>query len=111
LIVLSTRKRSADEDNSLDSQSRAMTTNDLTWKQYFNWLWWLYKNPQQPMRRPRATWAQVLRALGFQSVENLTLRTVDAGIIPACIDVPIQRIKLFDLGILCFTMGFTSVKI
>lgn len=101
----------ANDENSLDEVSLAVTTKELTWQQYFKWHWWLFLNPQQPMRRPRATWAQVLRALGFRSVKALTMRNVDAGTIPDYIDVPIQRVKLFDLGILCFTMGFTSVKI
>ena len=44
-------------------------------------------------------------------MKRLTLRHIDADSIPTYIDVPIQRAKLFDMGILALSLGFTSVHI
>ncbi|KAK3389219.1 hypothetical protein B0H63DRAFT_537002 [Podospora didyma] len=86
-------------------------TSDLPWKYWFHWQWWIFWNPPQRLDRPRASWAQILRAFGVTNVKKITLRHIDAGSIPTNMDIPIQRVKLFDMGILALTMGFTTIAI
>ena len=45
-----------------------VTSADLNWSEWLKWTWWKYQHPPQPMLRPRATWAQMLRALGLDDV-------------------------------------------
>lgn len=61
--------------------------------------------------RPRATWAQLIRAIGINDTTDLVLQHLDADSIPSIIDVPVQRIKLFDLGCLALFLGFHTVEI
>jgi hypothetical protein len=63
------------------------------------------------MRRPRATWAQLLRAFSLRDTVKLFMRHVDASTIPRELDVPIQRIGLFELGKIAMFLGFTEVEI
>jgi hypothetical protein len=49
--------------------------------------------------------------LGLRNTEDLILRTVDAATIPSVFDVPIQRIRLYDIGMLSLILGFSSVEI
>jgi hypothetical protein len=64
------------------------------------------------MRRPRATWAQLLRAFGLRDIRAIIRKNpIDADTIPSAIDVPIQRIRLMDLGHMALIMGFTSVEV
>lgn len=50
-------------------------------------------------------------AMGIRDTKELTYRHADADIIPSSIDVPIQRIKLFDLGLLALYLNFKKVHI
>jgi hypothetical protein len=70
-----------------------------------------FSNPRTPMIRSRATWSQMLLSYGIKDTKSLTRRLVDADSIPASLDVPIQHIKLWELGIIAFTLGFTTVNI
>lgn len=68
-------------------------------------------NPIFSPDRPRATWAQVIQALGITDTSSLVVNKLDADTIPSGIDVPIQRLRLFDLGRLALIMGCTTVEI
>jgi len=74
-------------------------------------LWYRFRNPWRPLQLPRASWAQLLLALGIEDTQELTLRLVDADEVHANLDVPTQRISLRSLGFLAFKLGFTSVTI
>ena len=100
------------KDDGSGNLNHKVTTADLNWSEWLKWIWWKYQHPPQPMLRPRATWAQMLRALGLSDVEPIIrLASIDADTIPSALDVPIQRVKLKHLGHLAFILGFKSVKI
>jgi hypothetical protein len=63
------------------------------------------------LQRPKASWAQLLLALGIRDTKSLRLRMVDADGVSDAIDAPIQRISLKSLGMLAHLLGFTSVSI
>lgn len=75
--------------------------------------WWILRHKGLPMSAPRASWAQMLLALGIKETKTLAIdtREIDADTIPASIDVAVQGVRLFDLGILAFSMAYTSVSI
>jgi hypothetical protein len=93
------------------SEEVYVTTKELTWALYIKWCYWIFWNPPPPMRRPRATWAQLLRAFSLRDTKKLFRRHVDASAIPRDLDVPIQRIGLFELGKIAMFLGFTEVEI
>ncbi|PVI02126.1 hypothetical protein DM02DRAFT_670801 [Periconia macrospinosa] len=78
---------------------------------YLRWRWWILRNPPQPIRRPRATWAQLLSTFGLRDTKKLLGQHVDASAIPRVLDVPVQRISLFELGKIAMFLGFTDVEI
>ncbi|KAI9773499.1 MAG: hypothetical protein M1839_002081 [Geoglossum umbratile] len=93
---------------------RIISISDVPWRHWklrLAFLKWRWRHPLQPNRRPRASWAQLLFAFGIRETHLLKIRLTDADMIPSNLDVPLQRIGLFDLGVLAFLMGFTSVKI
>ncbi|KAH0556283.1 hypothetical protein GP486_005792 [Trichoglossum hirsutum] len=98
----------------LADTSKIISISDIPWvhwKLRLAFLKWRWNHPLQPNRRPRASWAQLLFAFGITETKALMNQLVDADMIPSNLDVPLQRIGLFDLGVLAFLMGFTSVKI
>jgi hypothetical protein len=84
---------------------------DLSWRQsliflryrIFGWHW------RTPIQRPRASWAQLLVALGITEVKELILVPQDSDTIPSSLDNPLQRVKLRDLGRIAFILGFQTV--
>ncbi|KAF2686121.1 hypothetical protein K458DRAFT_363725 [Lentithecium fluviatile CBS 122367] len=86
---------------------------ELTLHQQIKLWWWLRQDHQLPKTPPRASWAQMLMALGIRDTKSLASGKpdIDADSIPANVDVPHQAVKLYDVGILAFAMGFTSVVI
>jgi hypothetical protein len=106
-VILHTR----DKDGQLFRPPRLASTKHLNWAAWVRWQRWKLAHPPKPARRPRATWAQVLRAFGFNDAKTLISRLIDADSIPSYFDMPIQRIKLFDIGILAHCMAFTTVEI
>lgn len=83
----------------------------LPWKAACEFLTWKAQHPLFHERRPRASWAQMLYALGVRDTSELRTRFADADAIPSNMDVPFQRISLFNLGSLAFLMGFTRVQV
>ena len=65
----------------------------------------------RPLQRPKASWAQMLLALGIRDTKELQLRMVDADGVSDALDAPIQRIQLQSLGLLAHVLGFASVSI
>lgn len=63
------------------------------------------------MRRPRASWSQIITACGIRKTESLKRRVIDADTIPSCMDVPFQYVELSSLGVLCVIMGFKDITI
>jgi len=63
------------------------------------------------MRRPRASWSQIITACGIRGTESLKRRVIDADTIPSCMDVPFQYVELSSLGVLCVVMGFKDITI
>jgi hypothetical protein len=63
------------------------------------------------LQRPKASWAQLLLALGIRNTKRLRLRMVDADGVLDAIDAPIQRIRLKSLGMLAHLLGFKSASI
>ncbi|KAJ4202015.1 hypothetical protein NW759_015483 [Fusarium solani] len=94
-----------------DNHSFNMVSKDLTWRLYFILIWWKITHTWKPMVRPRASWAQLLTAFGNRDTSSLVYRHADADVIPSSIGAPIQRAKLFDLGIIALQLGFKKVTI
>jgi hypothetical protein len=106
---------------------KTVTRKDLSWKEaakFYHWRYsqkfsnWNLKHPfsfftgsTQPVERPRASWAQLLLAFGLRDTSKITYKHMDADLIPSSIDVPVQRIMLYDLGFLCLLLGFGSINI
>lgn len=89
----------------------SVTSKDLTWRLYFTLIWWKMTHIWKPMVRPRASWAQLLTAFGIRDTSGLIYRHADADVIPSSIGAPVQRVKLFDLGIIALQLGFKKVSI
>ncbi|KAG7406357.1 hypothetical protein Forpe1208_v013582 [Fusarium oxysporum f. sp. rapae] len=89
----------------------AVTTADLNWKEFIQFLWYRLFHPLRRIQRPRASWAQIVVALGIKDTEDLTFHRVDAESIPPNHDTPIQRVKVRHLGFLAFIMGFHTVRL
>lgn len=77
----------------------------------FRYHWWRLTHNLFPHDRPRATWAQVIQAFGITDSAELVLHHLDADTIPSGIDVPIQRIRLVDLGYIALFLGCELVEI
>lgn len=92
-------------------ESIPVTTADLDWVEFAQFLWYRLFHPLRRMQRPRASWAQIIVALGIKDTSNLTYHRADAESIPANLDTPIQRIGLRHLGMLAFVMGFHTVEL
>lgn len=95
----------------VDSQDRPITYKQLTWAETAQLVWWKLKHNTAPLNRPRASWAQILMAFGIRDTRCLVYQRADADIIPSSVDAPIQRIKLFDLGMLALYLGFKKVTV
>jgi hypothetical protein len=88
-----------------------VTSKDLTWTETAQLVWWKLTHSSGPVNRPRASWAQMLMAFGIRDTRSLVYKHADADIIPASVDAPIQRVKLFDLGMLALYLGFKKVTV
>jgi hypothetical protein len=93
------------------TNGKVPTTKDLTWAESWTLIRWKLKYDCSTLTRPRASWAQLLMAFGIRDPSRLVYRFADAGMIPAAIDTPLQRIKLHDLGVLALMLGFKKVDI
>lgn len=88
-----------------------VTTADLSWAEYAQFVWYRLWHPLRRVQRPRASWAQIIVALGVKDTARMTFHRADAESIPATQDTPVQRIKVRDLGMLAFVMGFHTVEL
>ncbi|CAO2649518.1 Nn.00g069030.m01.CDS01 [Neocucurbitaria sp. VM-36] len=61
--------------------------------------------------RPRATWAQIVQAFNITNPSSLVEAYLDSDTIPSAIDVPIQRVRVFDLAQLALYLGCTKVEV
>jgi len=88
-----------------------ITSKDLTWSETAELIWWKLTHSSGVINRPRASWAQMLMAFGIRDTKSMVYKHADADIIPGSVDAPIQRVKLFDLGMLALYLGFKKVTI
>ena len=86
-------------------------SEQLSWGEYLIFQRWKARNPSQALIRPRASWAQLLLAIGILDTAYLTHKHADADLIPSNFDAPMQRIRLHDLGFLALLLGFTTIDI
>ncbi|OAL51054.1 hypothetical protein IQ07DRAFT_599057 [Pyrenochaeta sp. DS3sAY3a] len=61
--------------------------------------------------RPRATWAQIVQAMGITDPSSIVEDYLDSDTIPSGIDVPIQRARYFHLGQLALYIGCDTVSL
>ncbi|EED22219.1 hypothetical protein TSTA_094650 [Talaromyces stipitatus ATCC 10500] len=85
--------------------------SELRWRKRLRFWWWRYRHPLKLMRRPRASWSQIITAFGIRNTKLLKRRVIDADTIPASMDVPFQYVELSQLGRLCVVMGFKDIII
>ncbi|KAK6506466.1 hypothetical protein TWF506_011373 [Arthrobotrys conoides] len=91
---------------------RALTFWDLTITQKIYWLWFsLRKRRSGDLPFARAGWCNLLTAFVVLPDKGMISHYENADIIPSSIDVPIQRMKLFDLCLLCYIANIKDVKI
>ncbi|KAL2264055.1 hypothetical protein VTK26DRAFT_2841 [Humicola hyalothermophila] len=95
----------------LVNNSEPVTSKELTWAETAQLVWWKLKHHSGPVNRPRASWAQMLMALGIRDTRSLVYKHADADVIPGSVDAPIQRVKLYELGLLALYLGFKKVTI
>ncbi|KAF2396080.1 hypothetical protein EJ06DRAFT_242395 [Trichodelitschia bisporula] len=88
-----------------------ITAKDLDWNEWFVFQWYRFRHPLRKFGRPRSSWAQLITALGIRDTRSLTIEVVDAETVPASMDTPIQRVKLRQIGVLAFILGFQSVEL
>src|ERR1700733_7395804 len=79
---------------------RPFTLKDLTFQGQIKMIWWKLRHQPlvRPIQRPRASWAQMFYAFGVTDTRNLRIAVAEADSIPEDIDVPIQRVRLNELG-------------
>jgi hypothetical protein len=77
----------------------------------FRLLWWSHRHFIYPPDRPRASWAIMMQIYRITDASDLVLEYLDADTIPSGIDVPMQRVRMADLGQLALTLGCTNVQI
>ncbi|KAK4136078.1 hypothetical protein BT67DRAFT_230906 [Trichocladium antarcticum] len=53
----------------------------------------------------------MLMAFGIRDTTSLVYKHADADIIPGSVDAPMQRVKLYELGMLALYLGFKKVSI
>lgn len=92
-------------------ENRTVSIWDLKPRQALAFLRYRQMHPYRPIERPRASWAQLLVALGILNVKPLILRLVGSDTVHSNLDTPLQRVSVRDLGHLAFVLGFQSVKI
>ncbi|KAF3219586.1 hypothetical protein TWF106_007006 [Orbilia oligospora] len=96
----------------LTSGGRALTFWDLTVTQKISWLWFsLRKRRSGVMPFARAGWCNLLTMLEVVPEETMISHYENADVIPSSIDVPIQRMKLVDLCLLCYLANIKDVEI
>ncbi|KAH8724097.1 hypothetical protein GQ44DRAFT_760533 [Phaeosphaeriaceae sp. PMI808] len=61
--------------------------------------------------RPRATWTQIIQVFDISDASSLIRNEITADTIPSTIDVPLQKVSLFDLGQLALALGCITVDI
>ncbi|KAK4150014.1 hypothetical protein C8A00DRAFT_37391 [Chaetomidium leptoderma] len=101
----------SDGYTTLVGDSDPVTSKELTWTETAQLVWWKLTHTAGPVNRPRASWAQMLMAFGIRDTSSMVYKHADADIIPGSVDAPIQRVKLFDLGMLALYLGFKKVTI
>ena len=94
-----------------NNNGRPADTRILSWPAFLRYRWWQFRRAPMQADRTRATWAQLFRAFRISDTKELVRDELDADSIPSAIDVPIQRVRLFDLGCIALALGFTKVKI
>jgi hypothetical protein len=94
-----------------EEPSRPVKFRDLDWEDSWAFLRYRLRHPLYPVQRPRASWAQLLLALGNTNVKRLFVRLVDGDTIHSNMDTPFQRIKVRHLGQIAFILGFREVSL
>ncbi|KAF7518602.1 hypothetical protein G7054_g13404 [Neopestalotiopsis clavispora] len=79
--------------------------------QRLRWWWYSLLQPKDERPNPRATWAQLLEALGIVDIKPLVVHNISAECIASSIDVPTQKVALQELGVLAFHLKMRTVKI
>ncbi|KAF3298112.1 hypothetical protein TWF132_004253 [Orbilia oligospora] len=96
----------------LTSGGQALTFWDLTITQKISWIWFsIRKRRSGEMPFARAGWCNLLTMLDVVPHEIMISHYENADIIPSSIDVPIQRMKLEDLCLLCYLANIKDVEI
>ncbi|EWC48034.1 hypothetical protein DRE_02613 [Drechslerella stenobrocha 248] len=93
-------------------ERRAMTFWDLSLAQKFSWTWlWLRNQEGRIPPLAKAGWANLLTTLKIEAVDALVREYEDADKIPSGVDVPVQRVRLSDLSLLCYMVNIKNVDI
>lgn len=87
------------------------SAGSLPIKYRLRWFYYRMFHRHREETTPRATWAQLLSLLNVDPSRIHTNRIVGADCIPSTLDVPVQKVKLADLGVFAFCLGFKKVEI
>ncbi|KAF3902213.1 hypothetical protein ABW21_db0208625 [Orbilia brochopaga] len=94
------------------SRRQPMTFWSLSIIQKFRWLWISLRNHiDDNTHFAKAGWANVLGTLNIEVSDELIEEYEDADKIPSVVDVPIQRIQLSHLSLLCYMMNIKNIDI
>src|SRR5436190_20053047 len=98
----------------IDGTYRAATLNELTWKGKWMWAKYVLFTADVGSRKAtmaRAGWSNLLTCTGISAKPDLINSKDRADAIPQGLDFPYQIIRIGDLGVWCFILGFKYVRV
>ncbi|KAK6360004.1 hypothetical protein TWF696_001125 [Orbilia brochopaga] len=91
---------------------RPITFWDLSIIQKFTWLWLrLWNRFDGELYFAKAGWANVLATLSIAVTDRIVQEYEDADKIPTGVDVPVQRIQLAHLSLLCYMINIKNIEL
>ncbi|KAJ6260781.1 hypothetical protein Dda_5010 [Drechslerella dactyloides] len=91
---------------------RPITFWELPLFQKFSWIWLcLWNHFQNEAYFAKAGWANTLAVLNIAMTDKLIQEYDDADKIPSGVDVPVQRIRLSHLSLLCYMINIKRIEI
>ncbi|EPS36646.1 hypothetical protein H072_9794 [Dactylellina haptotyla CBS 200.50] len=96
----------------VSGSNQLLHVRDLSFSQKISWIWFCLTNDRGHRTIfAKAGWSNIFTVLEIPPNEGLITEYEDADIIPSTVDVPVQRIKLSDLSLLCYMVGLKNVVI
>ncbi|KAF3933967.1 hypothetical protein ABW19_dt0208185 [Dactylella cylindrospora] len=96
----------------LDENGSAISFWHLSIKQKISWLWYcVTERKVLESNVTKAGWSNLLMVLEVYPHKHLVDGYENADIIPSGVDVPIQRVQIFDLCMICYMANLRDIHI